>query len=732
MMVNAFIPTMPHDDGPEVMQATTGKWYECPQGHRYVITECGRPNQNYNCPTCHSPIGGMNYGLAANNRDASREDRTSTGHILGRAQPQRGTVESERNMNPLSCGVLRCLTHLAMLLGTDQDIQRIAATVKPAVGDVVQFLKEHIKNDIRCIARNTGHNDVEAEQIIHLVLVGIMNNTDQQRGLNFDIRLATKESRAAWEDAFLNTYLNPVLSNISNLLQESLGRMVRDERLGNNRLMKLIYEHDDPKETVATELTPMCPALWRHRKKITIEYLSFKFQEYSQDGNKLERCEVLAEFLKKEQHLRALQYLPDIVKLQRLLFEKFHRRLDRIEAETYIIGKFLKSVSQVKEQFISLIDSFRKAWKIVRTALVQDGPFSISQEMCSFEVTNSTVISMFLPARSGVGRCALALNNFLVTLHNDFIGRCKSLLKDESRLPDMSLKSVTKAHLVAYDPEKDFIPIILAHCDYSLNLGEETVLEFNWKSLERQIVDRFIRGRPRLTSLVELFVFSKDICDGEVFKALQQKIPQVELTRPVQDQILNELNQLTDVCDVLKSLHIAIGFLSSAGGDPSMSVFDYLHSGLKMEVKNGLKSRKAEQFCELQHIVSLWLLLSLERARILTKHKQDPFDDVTDTVKVSLETKQKFALNGGLQKLNVDRFVLVLLEFILLYLKNVPDDQLHFPLSQYMNAKLDELNREVIDALEEYIPEDITVEHAVEAWKIACRKSEDYHLRLEQ
>ena len=65
--------------------------------------------------------------------------------------------------------------------------------------------------------------------------------------------------------------------------------------------------------------------------------------------------------------------------------------------------------------------------------IITVGPYSISQEMCCMEVTSSTPISMFLPANSGQGRCALALNNFLVTLHNDFIGRCKSLLKDESR-----------------------------------------------------------------------------------------------------------------------------------------------------------------------------------------------------------------------------------------------------------------------------------------------------------
>ena len=68
----------------------------------------------------------------------------------------------------------------------------------------------------------------------------------------------------------------------------------------------------------------------------------------------------------------------------------------------------------------------------------------------------------------------------------------------------------------------------------------------------------------------------------------------MDLTRQVQDQIVNEIHQPTDVCDVLKSLHIAIAFLSSAGGDPSMSIHEYLHSGLKMAPENGLKSTKVK------------------------------------------------------------------------------------------------------------------------------------------
>jgi hypothetical protein len=63
--------------------------------------------------------------------------------------------------------------------------------------------------------------------------------------------------------------------------------------------MRLLHELDGPNYESITELDLMCPALWRYRKKITIEYLSFKFQEYSQGRVEPDRCEVLAEFLKK-------------------------------------------------------------------------------------------------------------------------------------------------------------------------------------------------------------------------------------------------------------------------------------------------------------------------------------------------------------------------------------------------------------------------------------------------
>ena len=55
---------------------------------------------------------------------------------------------------------------------------------------------------------------------------------------------------------------------------------------------------------------------------------------------------------------------------------------------------------------------------------------------------------------------------------------------------------VTISHLIAYDQERDLLPLILAHCNYSLEVGKETIIQYDWAALERQLIDRFLRGRP--------------------------------------------------------------------------------------------------------------------------------------------------------------------------------------------------------------------------------------------
>ncbi|XP_078092539.1 NFX1-type zinc finger-containing protein 1 isoform X1 [Mustelus asterias] len=58
----------------KAMGLRQGHWFKCPNGHVYVITECGGAMQRAKCPDCNAAIGGMNHALENSNQVASEMD----------------------------------------------------------------------------------------------------------------------------------------------------------------------------------------------------------------------------------------------------------------------------------------------------------------------------------------------------------------------------------------------------------------------------------------------------------------------------------------------------------------------------------------------------------------------------------------------------------------------------------------------------------------------------------
>lgn len=54
-----------------------GHWYKCPNGHIYVIADCGGANQGGTCNECKAAIGGQNHRLADGNTLAPEMDGAS-------------------------------------------------------------------------------------------------------------------------------------------------------------------------------------------------------------------------------------------------------------------------------------------------------------------------------------------------------------------------------------------------------------------------------------------------------------------------------------------------------------------------------------------------------------------------------------------------------------------------------------------------------------------------------
>ena len=62
-------------------------------------------------------------------------------------------------------------------------------------------------------------------------------------------------------------------------------------------------------------------------------------------------------------------------------------------------------------------------------------------------------------------------------------------------------------------------------------------------------------------------------------------------------QILSELKKLRNVSELLSTLEMAIGFLSTTGGDPETKVYDYLKNLLLLgDGKSNLRSKKVGNY----------------------------------------------------------------------------------------------------------------------------------------
>ena len=65
---------------------------------------------------------------------------------------------------------------------------------------------------------------------------------------------------------------------------------------------------------------------------------------------------------------------------------------------------------------------------------------------------------------------------------------------------------ITPAHLIFYDTENHLLPIIMSHCNYSLEIGEGTRVDYDYVGMEKQIENRFIKGKPYIKYSVSLII----------------------------------------------------------------------------------------------------------------------------------------------------------------------------------------------------------------------------------
>lgn len=85
------------------------------------------------------------------------------------------------------------------------------------------------------------------------------------------------------------------------------------------------------------------------------------------------------------------------------------------------------------------------------------------------------------------------------------------------RIPAEKIPShaATLADLVAYDLDRDLLPLVVANCNYSVSVKEGATQQYDFDGMSKNIIERFVRGRGKIVAQVLWnFVISTNIWLG--------------------------------------------------------------------------------------------------------------------------------------------------------------------------------------------------------------------------
>ena len=368
----AMLPTMPEDPLPEIREVlqrnapyqNNPHFYECPNGHPYYISECGNPQQAYSCTVCKESIGGTSSVLVSTNRVAGTGDKSQVGHILGAANCRIRLPVPERHLNNAATSLMRILLHMSLTWASSAsnhgEMNSLRGMIHPALPqdtNVGQFFWEHLMHDIQMFALATGKGIDDVLLSLHWLIADMADGRHRPE-MHVDSGLLHRHARQEWEVAFHQEYFAEFFGSIDDAIATAKQAVHNDDRLQKDRLMRAVFEIETSSNGDAhrEEGDHLDPSLWRYRVRPSIDGLMHTL------APQRENYPILYAFLEDEHKLRAVQYLPEIVQLQRRLVDRYSRRIDRNKARNMTVKDFMAEQPDAE----SMIAAYRHAWMLVR------------------------------------------------------------------------------------------------------------------------------------------------------------------------------------------------------------------------------------------------------------------------------------------------------------------------------------------------------------------------------
>ncbi|KAG7491231.1 hypothetical protein MATL_G00000820, partial [Megalops atlanticus] len=714
-MAASFLPTMPDDHASEALRLVNpggqSRIYYCRNRHPCIVGECGRPMQLGRCADCGAHIGGQNHTAVAGFTQAtsSIRDQTRTGHVLGAAR--RRSDAPDRQVSLAEWTVLRLCTHLALLLGAVRHHQGVSAVIHPEVADVWEFLWEHLERDMEVLGRSLGQNVDNTAVTIHLVLQGLLQHATVAGSYQQGADLSSRQGRQRWEKLVCDAVIGPVIQSLESKLGTARQLVAADGQLSGGPLMRLLDGDPSPALPLPSDCPTHSSSFWKLPEPLSVE----RFSQLLQQSPQRESVPLLSLFMKKVPCVRQLHHLPNLVALLRAFPLA-------TEAESLSIGLVLQQIPAGQRKVLEMrVKIFMEVWNQVRMELATSVEMGVPQALCESELRMDSPGRFLSLCRGGPGSCLSALIRFLSETHNSLVREARRQSRQGDSDYSVPLEVVSETQLALCHPERELLPLVLAHCHYTLRKGEETSSSYDLRGIQVQLTRRFLAGKPLIQEDTSKYLSRQSQDFSMVLAEVRARIPQVPLKGSVRAAMRATLRSFTDACDAALALEVGLRFLGKTGGNPRDPLVPYLRDTLRMEERISSSVAKVLGESRLEHSVSTWQLLTCWKSELRASRGQEPFQKLPKKYRQRLLEEERKAVMVFLRVTDAEAFSWELHEILLLKTSNPsPDDNYppHWDIRSTLEIHLEQKSSPPLPGLEG-LPEELTLEKGADIWRLA-------------
>ena len=376
-------------------QLQTATLNECPNGHLYIIENCGRPAAQSKCAKCSAIIGAVSYNVFApgNNQIARLREPgslTNKRKFTGYMSEHTPNV-LYRNCSEFTANLMQFFLHVTLYISTGQS-------------QMLSKASENLTN------MATSAFELCTEECLKIMVHLVEESSKFETGTQWDQAFVSEEKRASWEDAFASfAHTNMSTKAIQTVIQNhNRADAARNENRKSDKLNAILF----PQDSTSSEEVQIFDA-WRALKIETKESFEAKLHLRPENQNPLLRAVLTNDkFLESIGHISKLYHLfSKVTELynseetgRNQSFEKFFANKELSQAER-------RKLSSECDLFVNIWNHIMR--KIPSTEGVQ----------CRFrdEISKTSSVKYFTITEPVNENCAFTTFKFLTQKNNEIV-----------------------------------------------------------------------------------------------------------------------------------------------------------------------------------------------------------------------------------------------------------------------------------------------------------------------